>query len=101
MTDNKVSNDKDSQIEVEMEVEVEDPYVIVDCCNYIINMDKQGYYVLQKGDDELIWCQDCFYSDLWIEMKKKGWTCDDDSQDCDDENNSGSELTLNLDDEND
>jgi hypothetical protein len=80
----------------EYDVEVEDPFVIVDCCNYIINMDKQGYYVLERGEkEELIWCQDCFYSDLWHEMKKKGWTCDDD--DDEDSENSDSDLEVILD----
>lgn len=53
-------------------IELEDTFVKCDCCEDIINMDKYGYYILQKGiDEEQVWCQECYESDLLNEMKKK------------------------------
>jgi hypothetical protein len=60
---------------------IEDPFVKCDCCECVINMDKYGYYILQKDNDEKVWCQDCYFSELYIKMKEKGWKCDDDSLD--------------------
>lgn len=54
-------------------------FVNCDCCDSIINMEKDGYYILQKEDDEQVWCNDCYYSESYDEMKEHGWTCDDDS----------------------
>ena len=73
------------------EEEICDPFVNCDGCDYIINMDKYGYYILYKDTDkdtdkesevnvnELVLCEDCYYSDLRVELKEKGWKCDDDS----------------------
>jgi len=70
------------------EEEIYDPFINCDACEYIINMDKYGYYILYKDSDnkdpdfdfdEIVLCQDCYYSDLRVELKEKGWKCDDDS----------------------
>jgi hypothetical protein len=59
--------------------EVEDSFVNCDCCECIINMDKDGYYVLQRDvNEEEVWCHECYYSDSYAIMKDNGWICDDD-----------------------
>jgi len=47
-----------------------------DNCDEEIIYAKNAYYVLEKGDNELCWCQYCF-DDLWKEMRDDKWSCDD------------------------
>jgi hypothetical protein len=64
--------------------EITDPFVKCDHCNIIINMDKHGYYILERENNnsvEEVWCQDCFYSPEYTKKKEEGWICSDDEQD--------------------
>jgi hypothetical protein len=45
-------------------------------CNYTINCVQHNIFIVQKEEDEKIWCQSCF-EDLWKDYSKNGWSGDD------------------------
>jgi len=45
-------------------------------CNIEINCNRHNIYILTKGEEERLFCQDCF-EDLWKEYSNNGWTGDD------------------------
>ena len=62
-----------------MENTTEEKYVdIVNCdnCDEEIILDKNGYFILEKGEDEYCWCRPCFEV-KWRVMRDDGWECDD------------------------
>jgi hypothetical protein len=51
---------------------------VVNCdnCDEEIILDKQGYFILEKGEEELCWCRPCFEIN-WRVMRDDGWDCTD------------------------
>ena len=49
---------------------------VCDECLSIINDLTENIYILQKSDDERLWCLACF-EELWEEYSCDGWFSDD------------------------
>ncbi len=45
-------------------------------CGNTINCNRENIFILTKGEEEKLWCQDCF-GDLWREAVDDGWGGDD------------------------
>lgn len=45
-------------------------------CNYIINCLQHNIFIVQKEEDEKVWCKTCF-EDLWKDYSKNGWSSND------------------------
>ena len=45
-------------------------------CGDTINCNKENIFILTKGEEDKVWCQDCF-EDLWREAVDDGWGGDD------------------------
>jgi uncharacterized protein with PIN domain len=45
-------------------------------CNTEINCNRNNIFLLEKGEEEKLWCQSCF-EELWKEYYNNGWKGDD------------------------
>jgi hypothetical protein len=45
-------------------------------CNTEINCNRNNIFLLEKGEEEKLWCQSCF-EELWKEYSNNGWTGND------------------------
>lgn len=45
-------------------------------CNTEINCNTNNIYIIIKGNEDKLWCHDCF-EELWKEYSNNGWTGDD------------------------
>jgi hypothetical protein len=45
-------------------------------CYSIINCCTNNIYIVTKGEEEKLWCNNCFEK-LWKEYSNNGWTGDD------------------------
>lgn len=53
-----------------------DDFELCEECNFLVNCTRNNIYIITRGDQEILWCKDCF-DELCKAAYEDGWRGDD------------------------